>query len=129
MRRLLHRTARDEALLEGALVAIHVGQERLQRTHALRDPALEHRPLGGGQDPGQRVEREDAVGGGRKRDPAGAEPLLDLAGEGGGVTQAVQQLGVMRPRAAVGGVGLVVGAFGRRAKLQNPGATRPSAPA
>ncbi len=67
--------------------AVDVGEERLEREDPLADAALDRRPLVGGQDPRDEVERERSLLAGElERDPgvperpvAGVAALLEVA--------------------------------------------------
>ena len=56
-----HQLGRDEPVLERLLRAVDVGQEQVEGLHALAHAGLDHRPVGGGDDPRDHVERQDAV--------------------------------------------------------------------
>ncbi len=52
---------RNDAVAQDALAVVDVLEEEVERPHALDHAALEHVPLGAGDDPGNEVEREDPL--------------------------------------------------------------------
>lgn len=58
VRRAHHDPTRNDPVVEHLAVAVHVGQKRLQGTHPLGDPGLDHGPLIGHQNARHDVERE-----------------------------------------------------------------------
>ena len=59
---LLHQLGRDDALGDDALLAVDVGQEHLERLQPLHEPALDARPLAGGDDARHQAHRHDLLG-------------------------------------------------------------------
>ena len=57
-----HELGRHDPVLEAALVLVDVEDEEVQRGDALNEAGLDPLPLAGGDDPGDEVEREDALG-------------------------------------------------------------------
>lgn len=79
-----HHFPRDNTLAQNALVAINIGDKKIEGEHPLNQPLLEVTPLTGGNDPGQTVEGEDPIGPlgvliNGKSDPPAEERLI---GEG-----------------------------------------------
>ena len=58
----IDQLARNLAVLENALLAVDVLQEKVQRHHALRQPALDAVPFRTRQDAGNQVEGEQSLG-------------------------------------------------------------------
>ena len=58
-----HEVARDQPRLENFARAIDVGEEKVERLHALDQPRFEPRPLGARNDAGDDVERDQPLGG------------------------------------------------------------------
>ena len=60
--RSLDERARHPALVEDPLIAVHVGEEQVERVDALLEPAAHRRPLRSGDDARDQIEREDPLG-------------------------------------------------------------------
>ena len=106
----INQRARNFAVVENALLAVNVLQEKIQRHHALGKPAVNLFPFGMGQDPRNQVERKqpfgilsiavdcesDALNQERK---IGEFPaLLELRGRYS--DKFLEELGILRPRLA-----------------------------
>ena len=97
--------------------AVRVDEEGVQGAHALLEPGGERAPLGGGQDPGDRVDLEGhRVGAGAERHARRCQALVDGRAQRLEVAalQRVEQRGVVRAGAPVRLEGLVVGGGHRR---------------
>ena len=113
-----HALARHDAGLEDRLIVIDVVQERVQRLHALAQPAVEHLPLVRGNDARNDVERNQSLGAGilavhRERDADAMKRALGLVALLGdpGRRRPVEPAGecpVMRPDTAVGSPHFIV---------------------
>ena len=58
----VEQVARHHAFGEDPALVVDVLEEQVDRRQALREAADERAPLGGGDDPGQQVERKDPLG-------------------------------------------------------------------
>ena len=67
----------DKALRDDPLLSVEVAEKEIERADALREAALDLRPLVGGDDAGNQVEREDAVGPGVIAVDREADPLVE----------------------------------------------------
>ena len=77
---------REHVVAQDALFAVDVVEEHLERLHALLDAALETRPLGSGDDPGNQIEREGPLlTGQRERHALVDERPAEGVGSGGEV--------------------------------------------
>src|SRR5262249_49628673 len=76
----LHERARHLPLVEDALIAVHVGEEQVERLDALLEPEAHRLPLRSGDDARDQIEREDPLG---RRGAAGHRERYAAAQEGG----------------------------------------------
>ena len=109
--------AGDDALGDDPLVAVDVGDERVQGADALGEPALDRLPVGGGDHAGDRVDVELEVALDRGEADAGAlqraaDPARELGGVGAG--DGLETGAGVRTRLPVRGERFVEDALGHR---------------
>ena len=106
----IDQRARNLAVLQNALLAVNILQEKIQRHHALGEAAVDLFPFRMRQDARDQIEREQALGAAavainrkrnalnQKREVGELAALLELRGRHGG--KLLEQLGVLRARVA-----------------------------
>jgi hypothetical protein len=123
-----HPLGRDAAGADDVLVVIDVVQKAVERLHPLLEPALEHAPFAGRNDPRHDVEGDQPFSAGVlavdcKGDAdavKGALGLLALLGDlvGRGALEPVRKTLVVRPQRAVGGTHFIVNGTGHSGLIE-----------